>query len=422
VSLSCSRFLATAFAVAVWSLVAVPPTLAANEDNTWTLLAALPQPQDRPLFALAADPADTHNLLAGTSTGEIYRSMDRGVSWRLAKSGMGRGVVALAFNPFKPGVVLAGTRGTGVWRSVDGGGTWQSQAGTESRVARAFSFTKSLNLVGTDQGVLISHDTGGWTAAGLPQVTVSSLAAAAVNDPSRLIAGGDGSRGTEALPLFSSADGGQTWVPNSGAVAGSSIVAMLAAGPLPQSQPVRPLLMGTNAGLFLSGDNGGAWQQLTGGGTLPATDFNTASFVTNHPDHFYVGSDGGASEMGGLWSTADSGAHFTSLKPPISSVTALTASNEEVPTLYVATFRASDHGVMLWSYHDTGGQPRAPAAVPSPVPGLGGTSASTAPHPARFWLIPLLTGPEAPYLALGALALLVLALAVVTHFRRARRL
>jgi hypothetical protein len=422
VSLSCSRFLATAFAVAVWSLVAVLPTLAANEDNTWTLLAALPQPQDRPLFALAADPADTHNLLAGTSTGEIYRSMDRGVSWRLAKSGMGRGVVALAFNPFKPGVVLAGTRGTGVWRSVDGGGTWQSQAGTESRVARAFSFTKSLNLVGTDQGVLTSHDTGGWTAAGLPQVTVSSLAAAAVNDPSRLIAGGDGSRGTEALPLFSSADGGQTWVPNSGAVAGSSIVAMLAAGPLPQSQPVRPLLMGTNAGLFLSGDNGGAWQQLTGGGTLPATDFNTASFVTNHPDHFYVGSDGGASEMGGLWSTADSGAHFTSLKPPISSVTALTTSNEEVPTLYVATFRASDHGVMLWSYHDTGGQPRAPAAVPSPVPGLGGTSASTAPHPARFWLIPLLTGPEAPYLALGALALLVLALAVVTHFRQARRL
>jgi hypothetical protein len=409
-------------AVVVWGLVTAPSALAANEDNTWTLLAALPQPQDRPLFALAADPADAHNLLAGTSTGEIYRSTDRGVSWRLAKSGMGRGVLALAFNPFKPGVVLAGTRGTGVWRSLDGGGTWQSQAGTESRIARAFSFTKSLSLAGTDQGVLISHDTGGWTAAGLPQVTVSSLAAAAVNDPSRLIAGGDGSRGTEALPLFSSADGGQTWVPTSGAVAGSSIVAMLAAGPLPQSQPVRPLLMGTNTGLFLSGDNGGAWQQLTGGGTLPATDFNTASFVTNHPDHFYVGSDGGASELGGLWSTADSGAHFNSLKPPISSVTALSTSNEDVPTLYVATFRASDHAVMLWSYHDTGGQPRAPAAVPSPVPGLGGTSAGAAPHPARFWLIPLLTGPEAPYLALGALALLVLGLAVVTYFRRARRL
>lgn len=402
--------------------MAAPAALAASEDNTWTLLATLPQPQDRPLFALAADPADPHNLLAGSSSGEIYRSTDRGISWRLTKSGMGRGVLALAFNPFKPGVVLAGTRGSGVWRSTDGGTTWQSQAGTESRIARAFSFTKSLSLVGTDQGILISHDTGGWTASGLPQVTVSSLAAAAVNDPSRVIAGGDGSRGTEALPLFSSADGGQTWVPSSGAVAGSSIVAMLAAGPLPQSQPVRPLLMGTNTGLFFSADNGGAWQQLTGGGTLPATDFNSASFVTNHPEHFYVASDGGASELGGLWSTADSGAHFTSLKPPISSVTALATSNEDVPTLYVATFRAGDHAVMLWSYRDTGGPPRAPAAVPTPATGLGGATAGTVQHPARFWLIPLLTGPEAPYLALGTLALLVLALAVVTHFRRARRL
>jgi hypothetical protein len=423
VSPSPSRFLATVFAVALWSLLAVPSALAANDDNTWTLLAALPQPQERPLFALAVDPADSHNVLAGTTTGEIYRTTDRGASWRLSKPGLGRGVSALAFNPFKPGVVLAGTRGNGVWRSTDGGGTWQSQAGTESRIARAFSFTKSLSLVGTDQGVLISHETGGWSASGLPQVTVSSLAAAAVNDPSRLIAGGDASRGTEALPLFSSADGGQTWVPTPGTVAGSSIVAMLAAGPLPQSQPVRPLLMGTNTGLFLSADNGGTWQQLTGGGTLPATDFNAASFVPNHPEHFYVASDGGASELGGLWSTADSGAHFTSLKPPISSVTALTTSNEDQPTLYVATFRASDHAVMLWSYRDTGGQPKGPvAAVPSPSPGLGSVSAGSTAHPARFWLLPLLTGPEAPYLALGTLALLVLALAVVTHFRRARRL
>ena len=73
--------------------MAAPAALAASEDNTWTLLATLPQPQDRPLFALAADPADPHNLLAGSSSGEIYRSTDRGISWRLTKSGMGRGVL-----------------------------------------------------------------------------------------------------------------------------------------------------------------------------------------------------------------------------------------------------------------------------------------------------------------------------------------
>jgi hypothetical protein len=403
-------------------MLAAPNAAAANDDNTWTLLAALPQPQDRALFALAADPNDSRALLVGTSSGEIYRSTDRGASWRLAKSGLGRGVVALAFNPFKPGAVLAGTRGTGIWRSGDGGATWQAQAGTESRTARAFSFTKSVSLAGTDQGVLASRDTGGWTASGLPQVTVSSVAAAAVNEPSRLIAGGDGSRGNEALPLFTSADGGQTWVPTASSVAGSSVVAMLVAGPLPPSQSVRPLLMGTNTGLFVSGDNGAGWQQLTGGGTLPATDYNSASFLPNRSDRFYVGSDGGASELGGLWSTTDSGAHFNSLKAPIPSVTALATSNEDVPVLYVATFRARDHAVMLWSYRDAGGQPRPPAAVPTTSPGSGVSAPAAPPRPTRFWLLPLLTGPEAPYLALGVLALLVLAVAVVTHFRRARRL
>jgi hypothetical protein len=424
VSQSPLRLLATAVLLVVPGLLlggtasAAPPA-----DNTWTALAALPQPQDRALLALAVDPNDGRVLLAGTAGGELYRSADGGQSWRLARSGMARGVAAIAFSPFKAGLVLAGTRGGGVWRSNDSGGSWQPQPGTESRSVRAFSFTKNVTLAGTDQGVLVSRETGGWSGSGLSQVTVSALAAPAVNDPIRLVAGGDASRGNEALPLFSSGDGGQSWAPMSGTVGGSSMVAMLAAGPLPAQQSVRPLLMGTNTGLFLSTDNGATWQQLTAGGSLPATDFTAAAFVNNHADRFYVASDGGVSQQGGLWSSGDTGGHFNSLNPPLPSVTALAVSGDDTPTVYAATFNGSDHAVMLWSYRDAGGQPRGPAAVPAATPGpRGKVAAAAAPHPSRGWFLALLSGPEAPYLALGALALLALLTAAVTHFRRVRRL
>ena len=375
------------------------------------------------MLALAVNPTDARQVLAGTMTGEIYRTTDGGASWRLVKGGLGRGVVALAFNPFKPGLVLAGTRGSGVWRSVDAGATWQAQSGTETRSARAFGFARSLTMAGTDQGVLVNREGGAWSSSGLGQVTVSAVAVAAVNDPSRVVVGGDGTRGAEPLPLFSSGDGGATWTPASGTVGGSSMVAMLTAGPVLPQQPVRPLLMGTNSGLYISLDNAATWQQLTGGGVLPATDFNAAGFVTNHPERFYVASDGGSSDLGGLWSTADAGAHFSSLHPPVPAVTALAVSNDEVPTLYVATFRGADHSVALWSYRDAGGPPQPPAATPPPPASSSNrTPAGAATRLRDSGLVALLTGPEAPYLGIGAAAFLVLLVAVVTHFRRARRL
>lgn len=426
VSPSRTRLLATALAVALLGLASAAPAAAApTADDTWTALASLPDPQDRPVLALAVNPTDGRQLLVGTAGGQIYRSTDGGDSWRLVKAGLGRGVVTLAFNPLKPGLVLAGTRGSGVWRSSDAGATWQLQPGTETRSARAFGFAKSMTLAGTDQGVLVNREGTPWSSSGLSQVTVSALAVAAVNEPSRFVVGGDGTRGTEPLPLFSSADGGQTWSAAPGSLSGSSMVAMLTAGPLLAQQAVRPLLLGTNTGLFMSVDNGGTWQQLTGGGVLPATDFTAAGFVANRSERFYVASDGGSSELGGLWSTTDAGAHFSSLKPPLPAVTALAVSNDETPTIYVATYRGSDHGVLLWAYRDTGGQPQGPSAgVPAPTtkkpPGQSPSKATAGTH--GSWLPPLLTGPEAPYLGIGAAAFLVLLVALVTHFRRARRL
>jgi len=112
---------------------------------------------------------------------------------------------------------------------------------------------------------------------------------------------------------------------------------------------------------------------------LPAIDFTSAAYVAGRADRFYVASDGGGTQSGGVWSTADSGQSFRSLASPIGSVTALALSAEDAPTVYTATFRPIDHLVMLWAFHDTGGTPTAPVGG---VPAAPSLTVATAAAPA----------------------------------------
>jgi len=422
VSRPCQRLLAACAALALAASAPVLAALAAGPDNTWTLLAPLPEAPDAPVFALAVSPSDNQLLLAGTQTGTIYRSRDGGKSWAPVRRDPGQAVLSIAFSPAKPGLVLAGTRGAGVLRSSDSGQTWAVQPGLERSVGRAFGFAKSFTAVGTEQGVLTVKDPGPAISAALPSVSVTALAISAVNDPSKLLAGGDATRGSEPLPLYNSLDGGQTWNPVTGVATSSNIVSALAAygGALPPKADTRPVLLGTNSGLYSSADSGGTWQQLTGGGALPATDFNQVAFTAAHADHYYVGSDGGASDQGGLWSTTDNGQHFYPLHPPVATVSALAVSADEQPTLYIATFRPADHAVMLFGFHDTGGPVQPPQQPIPTVPPAAAPAHSGQAHTST-WLAAFVSGPEAPYLALGVAAVAVILLAGVAYFRRGRR-
>jgi photosystem II stability/assembly factor-like uncharacterized protein len=382
------------------------------------MLTSLPERLDGPVFALAVDPTNPQVVLAGTSRGSIYRSGDGGLTWAQVRQNLGRGVLTLAFNPFKPGQVLAGARSGGVWRSADGGQTWSVQPGSERASVRSFAFARSIVAAGTDNGVLASRLDGPWGAVGLDQVSVGAMALAAVNDPPRLLAGGDASRGPEALPLFASADGGATWTSLPGPSSGSTMVSALAAGPLPPKLEMRPLLMGTNTGVFVSIDNGASWQQLSGSGTLPNTDFSQLAFAPGSTLRFYVGSDGGGSERGGLWTTIDGGRKFASLNPPVSAVTALAVSADgDIPVLYAASFRPGDHAVLIWRLRDTGQPVNGPAAALPPLAAQAGGARSAPIRPGSL-LVALVTGPEGPYLLIGVVALGLIVAAIAAYARR----
>ncbi len=418
-SRSCLRFPATLTVYVLASaiaLMALPALAEAPPDSTWTQLGILPEALDAPVFAIAVSPQDGRLVLAGTQSGSIYRSTDGGTTWQQARRADGHPVVTLAFNPYRPGQALAGIRRMGIWLSPDGGQAWAFQTGPGAVTPRAFGFAKSLVAAGTDRGMFVNRDGSTWTTTGPAQLNVAAVAVAAVNEPVRLIAGAQAPDAGSQLSLIQSADGALTWNSIQAAAASGAFVNALLAGPLPAQRDTRPILMGTSRGAYLSLDNGASWTQLSGGGSLPATDINQLAFTQSHAERFYVASDGATSDRGGLWSTSDSGAHFQSLKPPVPSVSALAVSAEESSTLYVATFRAADHAVMLWSYRDTGGPPRAPLVpVASPAaPVTAGALPSGAP---ASWQN-LLTGPEGPFLALGVAGLAVLALAFIAYLRR----
>jgi photosystem II stability/assembly factor-like uncharacterized protein len=404
---------ALALSLSAASALAVAPV---RPDNGWVQLAALPEQLDSPVFALAVSPADPSVVLAGGGSGTIYRSTDAGTTWSAVGHGLGRAVLTVQFSPFTAGLVYAGTRGGGLWKSTNGGATWTKQAGIPGGTVRSLGFARSMTLAGADGGLFASRDGATWAPyLSFAPLSLSSIAVAAVNDPPKILAGADASKGDETLPLYISQDGGTSWS-NVKSLGSSTMVGAAAAGSPNGSN--RPIVVGTNAGAFLSNDGGSTWAQVGG---LPATDFTSAAYVANHADRFYVGSDGGGTQSGGVWSTADSGQSFRSLASPIGSVTALSLSAEESPTVYTATFRPIDHLVTLWAFHDTGGTPMAPVGGVVPAAGLSiAPAAAPAKAAGGFTIVRLATSAEAPYIVVGVLAVFVLLAALVLQVRRGR--
>jgi hypothetical protein len=402
--------------VALWviAFAAMNALADALPPSTWVALKPLPHQGRTAIFALAVDPSNSQRLIAGNSEGTLLRSSDGAATWTSVHTGK-PALTTVAFSPFNSGLVLAGTRGSGGLVSRDGGATWAVATGLEGRQVRVFSFSLTIVAAGTDKGVFISQDGSSWQPSGLANRSIAALAVTAIHVPVRLIAGSDGPLIAGTVPLFQSIDGGVNWTALSPAVSGTYVV-KLAAGPLPPVGDTRPVIAGTNAGLFASTDNGSTFVALSGGSVLPSTDYTQIAFITDHHDRFYAASDGGGSGAGGLWRTNDGGQSFGSLVPPMRSITALAVSNDESPFLYVATFRPSDHVAALWVYRDTGGTPQGPTVSPTPVASGGRTSGS--PGSSVF---DLLTWSQTPYIGLGLGALVVVLLALLANTRARRR-
>ncbi|HWP84922.1 MAG TPA: hypothetical protein VNN17_07015, partial [Terriglobia bacterium] len=128
-----------------------------SQDGGRTWRAVNEGLQDRNVLALAVDPYQPSGVLALTGTG-LYRSADAGEHWAAVEIEPLRGVGmrCIAFDPRKPGWVYLGSEGKGVFRSRDGGITWEQFAegmGDQSVNSLAFSNQSKRKLyASTSQG------------------------------------------------------------------------------------------------------------------------------------------------------------------------------------------------------------------------------------------------------------------------------
>jgi hypothetical protein len=408
------RLVATVAALCALFLVPVVARAVALPPSTWVALAPLPASNPGTIFGLAVNPANSAQIIAGASNGNISRSNDSGSTWTTVHAGRAA-ILTVAYDPLSPDVVIAGTQGDGLLMSKDSGAHWSAATGIDGRSVRAVGFAQSAIFAGTDHGVYTSADGAAWTSTSLANVGINAVAVAAVNEPAHIVVGGDAASGS--ITMYESTDAGVTWSALSPAITGT-IITRLAAGPLPPGGTVRPLIVGTNTGLFISSDGGATFTALSGAQLLPSIDYTQAVFTQAHFDRFYVASDGGAGGQGGLWATADSGEHFSSLQAPGASVTALAVSADEQPVLYVATFRGVDHQSMLWGYRDTGGTPEGPYLFVTP----SATSARTNDTGGTVLdAVRSLASSQVPYIAIGVIGIGVILLAALSHFRSRRR-
>ncbi len=120
----------------------------AGDANWESLLNGLPpSPQVR---AIVFHPSDANVVLVGTQRG-VYKSSDRGDTFKRTNLPEGRVVWSFKFNPHNPDVIFLGTEGSEVYRSEDGGDNWQYWSVIENPDAYQMSFSTRILGIAIDE-------------------------------------------------------------------------------------------------------------------------------------------------------------------------------------------------------------------------------------------------------------------------------
>ncbi|TNE56409.1 MAG: T9SS type A sorting domain-containing protein [Bacteroidetes bacterium] len=248
--------------------------------------------------AMAIHPNDDNIVLAGFSTGGIFKTQDGGMTWSpVMDNNMDLAIGDITYDSGNPAIVYAGTgdpnvpgivfNGNGVYKSTDGGETWDylglSQSGIISKI-----------VVDPDNSSIVYA-----AAMGNPYIR-------------------DSHRG-----IYKSTNGGNNWekVLFVSDQAGASDLVI---------NPMNPQILyasfwdrirnnkestiyGPNAKVYKSTDGGQNWIQLQGGLPTGIMGRTGLAISQQNPDKLYAVYIDSLSTPGGLYKTEDGGATWTSM-------------------------------------------------------------------------------------------------------------
>jgi photosystem II stability/assembly factor-like uncharacterized protein len=398
-----------------------------SADNPWSPAEIADNARVGAIWAFAAQPENPLLVLAASHTLGLLRSSDGGAHWTQPPGAVTKPLWVVAFDPFTPNVAYAGSQGFGAYKSTDAGQSWTAAStGLRNLDVRTLDFGKGLIVAGTGKGVYISQDGAeSWYAQGLGDFAISAVSVYVKNPPFALLAGVDHAISQRGY-LFKNANLGATWSTASSSQDGKktgfpidSVVASVAAGPVPPGSETRPVFVGTHSGLYRSDDGANTFLPVSG---LQNLSFNSISFNPNSADQVFVGSDGGGVD-GGLFRSVDRGATWTPLQNglPNHLVVAVGLSASRPVQVLAGLWDPGGRSVGLYRSADTALAPSPGAGTAPPVVPVSAAprGSATPVGPSRVRTAPAVDA-RTRILGFGALALL--ALVVLFLYARRRRM
>ena len=190
-------------------------------------------------------------IYAGTSTGDVYKSIDNGANWTSSNIGAALNIadIEIANN----GYLFLSTTQNGVYRSTNEGLSWQQLPMTAGIEARDVESKSGTIFVSTkDNGLGKSTDNGDTWAGASGSVPESNVGAFTITNNGTLLLGVKGSNG-----LYRSTDDGASWTHTN----------------FPMNFRVYSLTVASNNifagtaeyldGIYKSVDDGATWQKLS---------------------------------------------------------------------------------------------------------------------------------------------------------------
>jgi photosystem II stability/assembly factor-like uncharacterized protein len=196
-------------------------------DRKQKQLTHLPSPMDRrfKITAIAFAPKNPDVIIAGTQFAALFRSDDRGRSWRqldvtvpeICSNQAQSRFTQIVLDSVDAKLGWAGVELDSVWRTVDGGLTWrQTKKGLASEDIHGLAVTNNGSrrvFAATERGLHISDDDGeNWQLQSFdsPSSYTRAIVPSAAHDGTLFLSNGDGPPGTWGR-LYRSRDRGMHW-------------------------------------------------------------------------------------------------------------------------------------------------------------------------------------------------------------------
>lgn len=317
--------------------------------------------------ALVIDPVTPTTLYAVTAS-SILKSMDGGVTWNAAHTGIVGGAHTLVIDPATPSTLYVATEGFegGVYKSTNGGGNWfRANTGlTTDPTGLPHAFGQALAidpkqpttlyvglrsyLGGFGGGVFKTTNSGGnWSSinTNLMNTYINTLAIDPATPATLYL-------GSKYTGVYKSTNGGQSWSRSNTGLTDFDIAALAV-------DPITPTILyaGTsNLGIFKSTNSGGSWSAInTGLDSYPnQTLIRSLAIDPATPTTLYAGTAGGvvkSTDSGGNWSAINTG--LTSKSVEAMMIDPITPTTLYVGTYMGGVFKSTDGGEN-WSAVNTG--------------------------------------------------------------------